>query len=247
VIDDCVDRPDEIYHVTVMPCYDKKLEASREDFFDKEYQTREVDCVVTTREMELMMKEKGWELRGGLREKKKKTEEISTIELPELLSHRGTSSGSYLHAIVEHVMTTSQETVKLGVKVMRNTDYEEYTVCDGGGKVVFKGIKCYGFRNLQNVVRKISRERGLGKGRRVVGCGEGKMDYVEVMACPGGCVNGGGQSGGQEVEAKYWEDEREEEAELAVQAAEQVAQEELWLRTEYRAVASEAAGLGAEW
>lgn len=40
--------PDRIYHVTVMPCYDKKLEASRPDFFSQEHQTRDVDCVVTT-------------------------------------------------------------------------------------------------------------------------------------------------------------------------------------------------------
>lgn len=40
--------PDRIYHVTVMPCYDKKLEASRPDFFNQEHQTRDVDCVVTT-------------------------------------------------------------------------------------------------------------------------------------------------------------------------------------------------------
>lgn len=31
-----------------MPCYDKKLEASRPDFFNQEYQTRDVDCVLTT-------------------------------------------------------------------------------------------------------------------------------------------------------------------------------------------------------
>lgn len=37
-----------IYHVTVMPCYDKKLEASREDFFDMESESRDVDCVVTS-------------------------------------------------------------------------------------------------------------------------------------------------------------------------------------------------------
>lgn len=36
-----------IYHVTVMPCYDKKLEAAREDFFDGETQSRDVDCVIT--------------------------------------------------------------------------------------------------------------------------------------------------------------------------------------------------------
>ena len=40
--------PDKIYHVTVMPCYDKKLEASRPDFFRQEHQTRDVDCVITT-------------------------------------------------------------------------------------------------------------------------------------------------------------------------------------------------------
>lgn len=40
-----------IYHVTVMPCYDKKLEAARDDFFDKETQSRDVDCVITASEL----------------------------------------------------------------------------------------------------------------------------------------------------------------------------------------------------
>jgi len=40
--------PDRLYHVTVMPCYDKKLEASRQDFYDDVYSTRDVDCVITT-------------------------------------------------------------------------------------------------------------------------------------------------------------------------------------------------------
>lgn len=51
-------RPDEIYHVTVMPCYDKKLEASRDDFvFQVEYageiaaSVTEVDSVLTSGEV----------------------------------------------------------------------------------------------------------------------------------------------------------------------------------------------------
>jgi len=40
--------PDRLYHVTIMPCYDKKLEASRHDFYDDVYSTRDVDCVITT-------------------------------------------------------------------------------------------------------------------------------------------------------------------------------------------------------
>ncbi|KAF4366904.1 hypothetical protein F8388_013969 [Cannabis sativa] len=48
------------------------------------------------------------------------------------------------------------------------------------GKTVLKFTLCYGFRNLQNVVRKIK---------------TGKCDYhfLEIMACPSGCLNGGGQ------------------------------------------------------
>lgn len=38
---------ENIYHVTIMPCYDKKLEASREEFFDDVTQSRDVDCVIT--------------------------------------------------------------------------------------------------------------------------------------------------------------------------------------------------------
>jgi len=48
------------------------------------------------------------------------------------------------------------------------------------GETVLKFALCYGFRNLQNIVRKIK---------------IGKCDYnfIEVMACPSGCLNGGGQ------------------------------------------------------
>lgn len=42
--------PDSVYHVTLMPCYDKKLEASREQFFNQQLQTRDVDCVITAGE-----------------------------------------------------------------------------------------------------------------------------------------------------------------------------------------------------
>ncbi|KAJ3570361.1 hypothetical protein NP233_g4460 [Leucocoprinus birnbaumii] len=247
-------QPNEIYHVSVMPCYDKKLEASRQDFFDEIFQTREVDCVVTTGELELMMKELGWDLGSGTLispgtalptstipvKRNLSTQNLPSIEIPELITHPGTSSGSYLHAIINHLISTSPVPLSLNVKAIRNADYEEFILretcsldndSDTSGKVVFKGIKCYGFRNLQNVVRKIGRERGVrvgsgaagrlgtsrsrgvaagravraarkgqGQGNNEIGNSnavaeeeEKKFDYVEVMACPGGCVNGGGQ------------------------------------------------------
>ncbi|XP_006461098.1 hypothetical protein AGABI2DRAFT_185390 [Agaricus bisporus var. bisporus H97] len=238
-------QPNEIYHVSVMPCYDKKLEASRQDFFDDIFQTRDVDCVVTTGELELMMKEFGWDLKTSSQSPSDLTTSRSIplkdltsarrhpgIDLPELVTHSGTSSGSYLHSILRHLTETSPVPLMLSVKTVRNSDYEEYVLResapslsgDAVGKVIFKGAKCYGFRNLQNVVRKVGRERGVrvgsgaagrlgapggaGKGVRRLraarkgqggeggapgGDGERKYDYVEVMACPGGCVNGGGQ------------------------------------------------------
>ena len=54
-----ISRANQIYHVAVMPCFDKKLEASREDFFNKELETRDVDCVLTSGEILTMIKERG--------------------------------------------------------------------------------------------------------------------------------------------------------------------------------------------
>lgn len=41
-----------------MPCFDKKLEASRDDFYNKDYECKDVDCVITTGELEVMMHER---------------------------------------------------------------------------------------------------------------------------------------------------------------------------------------------
>ena len=51
-----LNRPDDIYHVTIMPCYDKKLEASREDFYNDIYRTRDVDCVISTSKLIQMIR-----------------------------------------------------------------------------------------------------------------------------------------------------------------------------------------------
>lgn len=193
-----------------MPCYDKKLEASRQDFYNDIYSTRDVDCVITTGELELMMREKAWDFSiPVVGELESHQSEGNSVGLPELVPHPGTSSGSYLHSIIHHLQTESNAPLIYSVKTVRNTDYEEHTLTDGAGETVFKGAKCYGFRNLQNVVRKVGKQRGVrtgvGAAGRMAGRRERKggaadergkeknYDYVEVMACPGGCVNGGGQ------------------------------------------------------
>ena len=206
-----------MYHVTVMPCYDKKLEASRQDFYNDIYSTRDVDCVITTGELELIMMEHGWDLEKEVPGELEVRPAVSDfgddggeVQLPELIQHTGTSSGSYLHSIILHLQHTSIVPLTLSVKMIRNSDYEEYTLTEDGGmgKVVFKGAKCFGFRNLQNIVRKVGKAHGVRTGSGAAGKLAGRRritkeigsedkvknyDYVEVMACPGGCVNGGGQ------------------------------------------------------
>ncbi|EMD37926.1 hypothetical protein CERSUDRAFT_123742 [Gelatoporia subvermispora B] len=201
--------PDQIYHVTVMPCYDKKLEASREDFCNDTYATRDVDCVITTGELDLLMREKGWDLSAPIPEElSPPSPSLNPLAIPELLAHPGSSSGSYLHSLIAALVASSQTPLTHTVRTLRNSDYEEHTVMDESGATVFRGARCYGFRNLQNLVRKVGREAGLQVGRGAAGrvgalrrarkAGpeseqEKGYDYVEVMACPGGCVNGGGQ------------------------------------------------------
>jgi len=52
-------RADKIYHVSIMPCYDKKLEASRSDFYNEQLRTRDVDCVLTSLEVVDLIRERG--------------------------------------------------------------------------------------------------------------------------------------------------------------------------------------------
>lgn len=219
-----------------MPCYDKKLEASRPDFYDDVHATRDVDCVITTGELERMMRERGWDISCPVpaAPKNEQMSDEPEPEIPSLLTHTGTSSGSYLHSLLASY-TASDPSLQLTSRTVRSADYEEYTLTDAAtGRAVFRGARCYGFRNLQNLVRRVGREAGVQVGRGAAGrlagggakgrgaaralrarkvnakakdgagdaAGEGAhadvaeergYDYVEVMACPGGCVNGGGQ------------------------------------------------------
>ena len=102
------------------------------------------------------------------------------------------SSGGY----IEHIFRYAAEKIA-GVDLWgrpliytkgRNTDISEVTLCsqilsDGtecSSEVNLKFGKAYGFRNIQSVMLKMKQSK----------C---DLDFIEMMACPSGCVNGGGQ------------------------------------------------------
>ncbi|KAK8730600.1 hypothetical protein OTU49_007829 [Cherax quadricarinatus] len=169
--------PDKIYHVTVMPCFDKKLEAARDDFYNDLYSTREVDCVITSVEVEQMLLRDQVELPS-----------VDPVELdsdlssgPVLTSHHGSSSGGYAHHVfisaARELFDLDQD--KLQWKTLRNVDFREVTL-EVNGETVLRFALAYGFRNIQNLVQKLKR-------------GKSQYHYIEVMACPSGCLNGGAQ------------------------------------------------------
>lgn len=223
--------PSQIWHLAVMPCFDKKLEASREELTDLSWRldtssnepegsppVRDVDCVITTREILSLASSRGISLPNmplksvpaslNVPFPEKTLESLISSKDSTVEQSLGTStSGGYLH----HVLKTFQARnpgSELVTNRGRNADVVEYILNSQDGQQIMKAARYYGFRNIQNLVRKlkparVSRLPGakpLAAGRRqpmsrnaAAGNAGSDYSYVEVMACPGGCTNGGGQ------------------------------------------------------
>ncbi|KAH0014552.1 putative iron-sulfur cluster assembly associated protein Nar1, partial [Aureobasidium melanogenum] len=215
--------------MAIMPCFDKKLEASREELTDIHWSPdgtnterkgiRDVDCVITARELLMLAESRGIsfpQLPQKPLPRQHRTPfpdaKLDRFLFPSAPTRNGTrdagTSGGYLW----HVMQTyraqhpgSQITIQRG----RNADVVEYTLVDSENAAIVRSARYYGFRNIQNLVRRLKPARASrmpGAANRLAGArkpgaaagsagGQNMNDYayVEVMACPGGCTNGGGQ------------------------------------------------------
>lgn len=178
--------PNEVYHVAVMPCFDKKLEASRKDFLDEEFDVKDVDCVLATTEIIDLITSLNVDF-VSLELAQLSPQEIMLSGISEdgsavLGSNVNASSGGPL----EHIFRfAAKELFNVDVDgpleyvVGRNPDFREVTLVVDGEEVLKFAI-AYGFRNIQSIMTKIRRNK----------C---PYHYVEIMACPSGCLNGGGQ------------------------------------------------------
>ena len=208
-----------------MPCFDKKLEASREELTDSSWRTsaethqpiRDVDCVITTRELLSLASSRGLSLPNLPLQPLPSSyapnfpEETLDSFISSKRSHAEQSlatgtSGGYLH----HVLMTLQARnpgSELVTNRGRNSDVVEYVLKSKEGQTIMKAARYYGFRNIQNLVRKLkptrlsrmpgakpvaSRRQPVSRNTTSASSGS-DYAYVEVMACPGGCTNGGGQ------------------------------------------------------
>ncbi|XP_010252728.1 PREDICTED: protein NAR1 isoform X2 [Nelumbo nucifera] len=206
--------PDNVYHVAVMPCYDKKLEAARDDFVfsvelqgetgdDKVIRITEVDSVLTSGEVLELIELKSTNFK--VLEESPLDRLLTNVDEEGHLYGVLGSSGGYAETIFRHAAKTlfgKEIKGPLDFKTLRNSDFREVTL-EVEGQTVLRFALCYGFRNLQNIVRQIK-------------FGKCNYQFLEVMACPSGCLNGGGQiksKPGQSVkvliqslETKYMED-----------------------------------------
>lgn len=208
--------PDRIWHIAVMPCFDKKLEASREELTDAVWEgtgtrgVRDVDSVITSKELLMLADSRRVDFaklpRTPVARIPFPDSKLDQFIFPPTRSRKnnipaaGTSGGN-LYYILQFFASQHPGSV-VNTTRGRNADVVEYSVTSGAGETLFKAARYYGFRNIQNLVRRLkparpSRMPGgrpVGGARKTGGKSSGpEYSYVEVMACPGGCTNGGGQ------------------------------------------------------
>ncbi|EPS65403.1 hypothetical protein M569_09374, partial [Genlisea aurea] len=121
-------RPEDIYHVTVMPCYDKKLEASRNDFVfqtDSDARVTEVDSVLTTGEVLDLIQSKSVDF-VSLEESPLDTVLSNVDEEGNLFGVPG-SSGGYAETIFRHAAKVlfGKEIEAVEFRPLKNADFRE--------------------------------------------------------------------------------------------------------------------------
>ena len=173
-------NPENMVSVSIMPCVAKKGEREME-LFHGEYAGHDVDIALTTRELTRMIR----------------ASHIDPKSLKDVVADRpmGEYSGAGVifgttGGVMEAALRTAYSIIKKenppsdAFKPVRSKSFQEN---DGTVEAKFK---------IDDIELNIAVVSGLGNTRKLISKierGEVKYDFVEVMACPGGCVGGGGQ------------------------------------------------------
>ena len=167
-------NPEKICVVSVMPCIAKKFECSRPEM--EVNNIRDVDYVITTRELSRMIKQAGIDFVNL---------EDSVFDDPMGEATGAAAIFGTTGGVMEAALRTATE--KITGKTLTDVNFEQVRGKDGikratiqiGDKKV-KAVVAHGLGNAQIIMNEIKN-------------GEADYQFVEIMACPGGCVMGGGQ------------------------------------------------------
>jgi iron-only hydrogenase group A len=175
-------KPEDIYSVSVMPCTAKKFEAQREEMTS--HGISDVDAVLTTRELGQLIRMYGVDMYN-----------IAPEMTDSPLGFRSSAgklfgaTGGVMEAAIRtaYQMLTGHELIRFKIEALRGFDgakEAEIKIND----LVVKVAVVNGLANARNLIEQIK-------------SGEKKYHFIEVMACPGGCINGGGQHIGASEDA----------------------------------------------
>ena len=161
--------PKDIFNVSIMPCTAKKYERQRAQM------PNDVDAVLTTRELAKMIK------RAGINWKKLPEEEYDQDLLGEY------SGAGVIFGVTGGVMEAALRTAywKLTGKEYAKINFEEVRGLQGVKEAEIKelGVKvavASGMKNAKPLLDEVK-------------AGKSPYVFIEIMCCPGGCINGGGQ------------------------------------------------------
>ena len=166
--------PKKIYVVSVMPCVAKKFERQRDEM--KKDDLYDVDNVITTRELSRMIKQANLD--------------FVNLEDREFDSPMGEATGAAAifgttGGVMEAALRTAADT--LTGEDLPKVDFEDVR----GGEGIKRAIV-----NIAGKEIKVVAASGLSNARKIldeIKNGQADYQFVEIMACPGGCVMGGGQ------------------------------------------------------
>lgn len=167
-------KPEDLIVVSIMPCLAKKYEAARPEF--SRNGVPDVDYVLTTRELAKMFKE------AGINIGKLKDEDYDNPlgESTGAAAIFGVSGG-----VLEAALRTAYEVVTK--KELKNVNFTEVRGLEGIKEATI---------DMDGVEIRVAVTSGLGNARKIlekIRRDEATYHAIEIMACPGGCINGGGQ------------------------------------------------------
>lgn len=166
--------PKKMFVVSVMPCIAKKFERQREEMKNEELDN--VDAVLTTRELARMIKQANIDF-----------VELADSEFDDPMGE-ATGAGAIFGTtggVMEAALRTAYETIT--GKELKKLDFEAVRGEEGIKKATVK---------IGDNEVKVAVANGLANAQKImeeIKSGKAEYQFVEIMACPGGCVMGGGQ------------------------------------------------------
>ncbi|MFP4024277.1 MAG: [FeFe] hydrogenase, group A [Thiohalospira sp.] len=166
--------PEKIFSVSITPCTAKKFEAQREEMTHKG--VSDIDHVITTRELIKLIHLYGIDIHSL-------DEELADnpFNMRSSAAKLVAVSGGVSEAIARtlNFILTGKELASLKITKLRSSKHQKsYSL-----KIGKKNVNFIAVSGLKNANKILSDLRD----------GKSKADFIEIMACPGGCINGGGQ------------------------------------------------------